>query len=109
MELRSNTPQGIEQRVRALLSKASSEQLQGNSPAAAITYRTVLQMFPQGAPVPPWILPELKRARDVVDANNRALEAYIAESLKDLRKLCPDEPLQRFDQCVDTLMQKRRI
>ena len=109
MELRSNMPLGMEQRVRSLLSKASSEELQGNSAAAAMTYRTVLQMLPQGAPVPPWILPELKRARDVVEANNRALEAHIEKGLEELRKRYPDEPLQRFDQCVDTLLQKRRI
>jgi len=102
-------PPGMEQHIRSLLSKAALEVLQGNSPAAAITYRGVLQMVPQGALVPPWMVPELKRAQDIVDANNRALEAYIEEGLTDLRKLYPDEPLQRFDQCIDTLLQKRRI
>lgn len=109
MEIRSNMPPGMEQQIRSLLSEASFEELQKNLPAAAIKYRGVLQLIPQGAPVPSWLIPELKRARDVVEANNRALEAYIADGLQDLRKLCPDEPLQRFDQCVDTLLQKRRI
>ena len=109
MELQSNMPPGMEQHLRSLLSQAALEMVQGNSPAAAITYRTALQTIPPGTPLPSWIVPELKRAREIVEANNRALEAYIAEGVKDLRKLCPDEPLQRFDQCVDTLLQKRRI
>jgi len=109
MELRSNMPPGVEQRVRSLLSKASVEEHQGNSRAAAMTYRTVLQMIPQGSAVPSWILPELKRAQDVVEANQRALETYIEEGLHELRELYPDEPLDRFDQCVDTILQKRRI
>lgn len=109
MELGSNISPAMEQSLRSLLSKAAFEELQGNSPAAAITYRTVLQMIPRGALVPSWILPELKRAQDAVAANNRALEAYIEEGLQGLRKLYPDEPLQRFDQCIDTILQKRRI
>ncbi len=66
-------------------------------------------MVQQAGPLPPWLHPELKRARDAVEANNRALEAYIEEGLKDFRKIYPEEPLQRIDQCIDTLLQKRRI
>ena len=109
MESLSNMPSGVEQRIRALLEKASLEELQGNSRAAAVTYRGLLHMIPPGFNAPPWMLPRLRRAREAVEANQRALEAYLEQGLQQIRRLYSDEPLDRFDQCVETILQKRRI
>jgi aspartyl/asparaginyl beta-hydroxylase (cupin superfamily) len=51
----------------------------------------------------------VRHAREAVDANNRALETYIEDGLRDLRARHGGEKFARFDQCVDTLLQKRRI
>ncbi len=74
-----------------------------------MTYRAALQSIPPGFTAPSWMLPELKRAHDAIDANQRALEAYIEEGLHEIRDHYPNEPLDRFDQCVETILQKRRI
>jgi aspartate beta-hydroxylase len=95
--------------VTALLQKGSLQELQGKPRAAAMSFRNALQTVPRGFKPPPWMDAQLKRAKEVVDANNRALEAYIAESLQDIRARHSDQPLHRFDQCVDIMMQKRGI
>ncbi len=100
----------IDQRnVAAMLEKASLEELQCKPRAAAMSYRNALQLIPPGFRPPPALDALLQRAKDAVEANNRALEAYIAEGLEQVRARYKDEPLGRFDQCVDTMLQKRRI
>ena len=95
--------------VRALLQKASLQELQSNSRSAAVTYRRALQMVSPSAPVPAWMQEVLAHARQVVDANNRALESFIENKLTTLRSKHAQVPLHRFDRCLATLVQKRRI
>ena len=95
--------------LRAGLQKASLQELQNKPRAAAATYRTVLQMIPPSVQTPQWMQEVLTHARQVVEANNRALEAFLEERLTRLRTQFAAEPLHRFDQCLDTLVQKKRI
>jgi aspartyl/asparaginyl beta-hydroxylase (cupin superfamily) len=95
--------------VAALLEKASLEELQCKPRAAAMSYRNALQLIPPGFKPPPALEPALQRAREAVAANNRALETYVAEGLEHVRARYKDEPLRRFDQCVDLMLQKRAI
>jgi aspartate beta-hydroxylase len=95
--------------LRALLQKASVQELQGDLRTAAATYRTALQTIPPGAEVPPAMRPTLQHARDVVEANNRALEGFLENRLAALRTRFAAEPLARFDSCLATILQKRRI
>lgn len=95
--------------LRALLQKASVQELQGNTRAAAATYRTALQTIPPGAEVTAAMRPVLQHARQVVDANNLALEAFLDDRLAELRSRFAAEPLARFDRCLATVLQKRRI
>jgi aspartyl/asparaginyl beta-hydroxylase (cupin superfamily) len=95
--------------VRALLQKASLQELQGEPRAAAATYRTALLTVPPGAEVPPAMRPVLLHAREVVEANNRALEAFLEQRMRHLRDRYAGEPLERFERCLATLLQKRRI
>jgi aspartyl/asparaginyl beta-hydroxylase (cupin superfamily)/Flp pilus assembly protein TadD len=95
--------------MRALLQKASLQELQGQRRAAAMTFRHALQMIPPGFEPPPQLRPVLQQAKEVVDANDRALEAFLEERLKDLRARYTDAPLGRFENCLATLLQKRPI
>lgn len=95
--------------LRALLQKASLQEIQAKPRAAAATYRQALQTIPPGAEPPPPMRPVLQHARRVVEANNRALESFLEERLKDLRARYADEPLGRFDRCLATLLQKRPV
>lgn len=95
--------------VIALLEKGSLQELQDKPRAAAMSYRVALQMIPAGTKPPPGLEPLLHRAKDAVDANNRALESYIEDGLREMKARFPDAGLQRFDRCVDIMLQKRRI
>ncbi len=97
------------QSLAALLEKAALEELRCRPRAAAMSYRMALQVVPQGVRPPPPLAPHLARARAAVEENSRALEAFVADGLEDVRSRYPDEPFARFDQCVDTLLQKRRV
>ena len=95
--------------LRALLQKASLLELQDKPRAAAAAYRTALQSLTPATRVPPWMTQLLVHARNAVDANNRALEAFLEERLTTVRACHPDQPLRRFDRCLATLVQKERI
>lgn len=92
---------------RGLLQAASLYELKGDSRNAAATYRTALQNIPRGLPLE--IRPLLDHAKAMVEANDRALENFLGDRLKDLRAQHATERLGRFDRCLDTLLQKRRI
>ncbi len=95
--------------LRALLQKASLLELQNKPRAAAAAYRTALQSLVPGIRTPPWMAKLLVHAREAVEANNRALEAFLEERLTTLRARHADQPLRRFDRCLATLVQKERI
>jgi len=95
--------------VRALLQKASLLEAAGSGRAAAAAYRVALQAIPPGAEPPPAMRPALQHAREVVEANNRALEAHLEQRLAGLRASHPHESLARFDRCLAILLQKEPI
>jgi aspartate beta-hydroxylase len=95
--------------LRALLQKASTQELQNNTRGAAYTYRTALQSISPTTPVPVWMHEVLKHAGQVVAANNRALESFLEERLTTLRTEYAQVPLHRFDRCLAILMQRTRI
>ncbi len=95
--------------LRALLQVGSLLEIQGQPRAAAATYRTAFQAIPRGAEPPPALRPALAHAREIVEANDRALESYLGDRLKDLRSRHAAVPLARFDRCIDTLLRKQPI
>jgi aspartate beta-hydroxylase len=95
--------------LRAMLQKASLQELQNNTRAAAFTYRMALQSIATTTPVPAWMRELLIHARQVVEANNRALEAFLEERLTTSRAEHAQVPLRRFDRCLAILMQRKRI
>lgn len=95
--------------MAALFEKASIEEQRGQRQTAAATYWTALQKLPPDFKPPQWMEAPLKQARETVEANSRALEAHIEEGLVSLRSAHADVSLRRFDQCLDTMLQKRKI
>ncbi|HET6971435.1 MAG TPA: aspartyl/asparaginyl beta-hydroxylase domain-containing protein, partial [Phenylobacterium sp.] len=79
----------------------------GETRAAAATYRTALQSIPRF--LSPSARPVLEHAKTVVDANDAALEVFLAERLAGLRDRHDGEPLARVDACLDILLRKRRV
>jgi aspartate beta-hydroxylase len=95
--------------LRAMLQKASLQELQDTPRAAAGTYRAALASLPRGFVPPAPMRPILDHAADVVAANDRALEAYLEERLTSLRARHAHEPLDRFDKCLAVLLRKHPI
>ncbi len=95
--------------VRALLQKASLLEIRKDSRAAAASYRTALRIIPEGFEPPPQMRAILQHAKEAVEANDRALEVFVEERLQGLRERYADQPLDRFDGCLATLLRKRRI
>lgn len=95
--------------LRALLQKASLQELQGERRAAAVTYRQVLQSVPAGSLPPQSLRPVFKHAMQFVAANDIELENFIEGRLQDLRARYANEPLQLFDRCLQTLLRKQPV
>jgi aspartate beta-hydroxylase len=94
---------------RAMLQKASLQELQGQRRAAAMTYRYALQSVPAGA-LPSQSLREvLHYAVQFVAASNIELENFIEDRLQNLRAHHATEPLQRFDRCLQILLRKQPV
>lgn len=95
--------------LRAMLQKASLQELMGKPRDAAMTYRFVLQSVPAGALPPQSLRPVFQHALQFVAANDRELEAFVESRLKPLRERHKDEPLQRFERCLEILLRKKPI
>jgi aspartate beta-hydroxylase len=95
--------------LRAMLQKASLQELQGRRRAAAMTYRHVLQSVPSGAPPPQSLRPVFQHALQFVAANDKELEEFLESRLGPLRQRFKDKPLQRFDRCLETLLRKKPV
>lgn len=95
--------------LRAMLQKASLQELQNDMRTAAFTYRMALQSITPTTNVPAWMRELLVHARQVVEANNQALESFLEARLTTLRSEYSDVPLHRFDRCMAILLQRKRI
>lgn len=95
--------------LRAMLQKASLQEIQGRRRAAAVTYRHVLQSVPSGALPPQSLRPVFQYAMQFVAASDKELEQFLESRLTALRERFKDEPLQRFDRCLETLLRKKPV
>ena len=95
--------------VRALLQKGSLLEIRQDSRAAAATYRTALRIIPEGFEPPAQMRAVLQHAKSAVEANDKALEAFVEERLHGLRDRYADQSLDRFEGCLATLLRKRKI
>ena len=95
--------------MRALLQKAALHDNRNEPRAAAMTYRTALRIIPEGFEPPPHMRAVVQHAKDVVAANDLALEKFVEERLKGLREQHGNARQDGFDRCLATLLRKRRI
>jgi hypothetical protein len=95
--------------LRAMLQKASLQELQNDTRGAAYTYRMALRTIAPATRVPPGTNELLAHARKVVEANNRALESFLEERLTALRAEYAETSLHRFDRCLSILLQRKRV
>jgi aspartate beta-hydroxylase len=93
----------------AMLQKASLQELQGRPRAAAMTYRYALQSVPAGSLPPQSLRAVFQHALQFVATNDQDLENFLETRLRDLRARHADEPLQRFDRCLQILLHKQLI
>jgi len=92
---------------RALLELARRHENEDEPRAAAATYRTALQAIPRL--LSPAARPVLDHAKAAVDANDRALQAFLEGRLGSLRARHDNARLGRFDKSVDILLRRRRV
>lgn len=92
---------------RAMIQTALQHEAQGETRAAAATYRTALQSIPRF--LSPSIRPVLDHAKAVSEANDEALAEFLDQRLAELRRRHANARLDRFDQCLGTLLRKRRV
>ena len=95
--------------VVALLEKGSLAEALDQPRSAAMSYRAALQLIPPGSTVPKEFESALHRAKQAIDTNNRALEAYVEDGLAEIKSRFSEDSFRRFDQCVDILLQKRSV
>jgi len=93
----------------ALFLAASVHEELGDKPTAAAVYRTALSRVRQGAPILQQQRTLLEHARTVVTQSDSALEAMLETRLAKLRAAFADEPMDRFDRCMGTVLRKRRV
>ncbi len=84
----------------ALLSKGAVLERLGRPREAAAVYRDALKLAPPSDDVPPPLAASIGHAREVVNADANALEAYLREQVDALRVRHADAPLARFDECL---------
>src|SRR6185369_7914774 len=92
---------------RSLIEAGLTFEAEGVPRTAAAVYRTALQAIPPN--LPPGAVAVLAHAKACVDANDRALEGFLAERLADVRARHDGARLDRFDACLDILLRKRRV
>ena len=94
--------------VSALLQKGAYLEATGDPRNAARTYQNVLACLAPGAEVPSNIKDALAHAKSMVESDRAALAAALEEPLAALRERHGGARQRRVDQCLDTLMGKRR-
>lgn len=94
--------------LSALLQKGAYLEETGDSRNAARTYQNALACVPPGAEVAPNIRDAFAHARSVIDSDLAALAKALEEPLAQIRQRHGGRPQHRVDQCLETLMGKRR-
>ncbi len=94
--------------LSALLQKGAYLEETGDPRNAARIYQNMLDCLPPGAEVAPQIKDAVAHAKARVDADLAALSAALEEPLAQVRERHGGARQHRVDQCLDTLMGKRR-
>ena len=93
--------------LASLLQKASLLEDLGDTRNAARAYQHALLCLPPGAVAPPTLQDLLKHAKEVVAADQTALNAAIEEKLAGIRARHGGKPQSRVDKCLELLSGRR--
>jgi aspartate beta-hydroxylase len=93
--------------LASLLQKGALLEVSGNTRNAARTYRNALATLPPGVPPPPTVDVAVKRARDVVRADDAALAAALEQRLAAIRDRHGGGSYRRVDRCLEMLTGQR--
>lgn len=93
----------------ALLQKATLLERQGKSKQAALAFGAFLRSLPTSAQQSAALQPAIAHARKSLAANNAALESFLRASTQSVRERYESTPLDRFDDCLDVLLEKKRV
>lgn len=93
--------------LRALILKADHLALTGDSRSASAYYLMAVKSAPSDQ-VPPDLVPELRRARDICDRHAAKYQSYIVDQLR-ARGFDPATSSQRFAQSLDIVLGRKKI
>jgi len=94
--------------LMALLSKGAVLEQIGAPKDAAKIYRNALKIAPPEEALPAHLRPVLQKARNAVEGNAAALNAYLRAQTAALRATQDGADLSRFDECLDILSGTRK-
>jgi aspartate beta-hydroxylase len=93
----------------ALLSKGTVLEQMDKLRLAAEVYRNALRIAPPEDKTPPSLVKPIKRAKEVVADQAVALQAHLRIQLGGLLAQYADQPLARFNECLDVLAGTRQV
>ena len=93
----------------ALLSKGAVLEQMGEVRRAAEIYRNALRVAPPMDKTPPSLAEPIRRAREVVEEQALALKTHLRRQLGGLLAQHGDEPLARFNECLNVLAGTERV
>jgi aspartyl/asparaginyl beta-hydroxylase (cupin superfamily) len=93
----------------ALLFKGAALERLGHPRNAAAIYTNALKILPAEERIAPSLMPAVARARALVAEEAKALDAYLEQRLAGLRRKHADERLDRFEECKDAAVGKKKI
>ncbi len=93
----------------ALMSKGALLEMMGEPRRAVQIYRDALRIAPNPADTPPALETPIRRAREIVAEDSRALAAHLRERLGTLRSAHASQSLARFDECLDIYAGTKRV
>jgi aspartate beta-hydroxylase len=93
----------------ALLSKGAVLEQMDEVRLAAEVYRNALKIAPSAEQTPPSLVQPIQHAREIVSNQAEALQAHLRLQLGGLLEQHADQPLARFDECLDVLAGTKRI
>jgi len=94
--------------VPALLAKGQLLERSGQVRKASQVYKNLLLIAPPENEIPPDLQEPLRHAREIVRENTLALEKLLASRLEAVRHRHANETLNRFDECVDIALGKKK-
>ena len=93
----------------ALLGKGEVFERMGKPRVAARFFKDALRIEPPAEQMPPQLAAQFSHAREVVQANANELGSFLETRLSEKKADHPGAKFGRFDQCVDSVLGKKKI